>query len=73
MYAKARAGQLPHFTGVDDPYEPPMAPEVSVYTQRETPEQSVAQVLAELERRGYSRSGPRGESQPQAAVSLSRR
>ena len=52
MYAKARAGQLPGFTGVDDPYEPPVAPEVTVHTQRETPEQSAARVLTALDRRG---------------------
>lgn len=53
MYARARAGQLPGFTGVDDPYEVPLEPEVTVHTQRETPEQSVTEVLAALERRGY--------------------
>jgi adenylylsulfate kinase len=71
MYAKARAGQLPHFTGVDDPYEPPIAPEVSVHTQRETPEQSAEQVLLELERRGYFRPAAREEPTQPAAVSAS--
>lgn len=53
MYAQARAGKIQHFTGVDDPYEPPEQPEVTVHTDRETPAESAAQVLALLERLGY--------------------
>jgi adenylylsulfate kinase len=53
MYAKARAGELQHFTGVDDPYEQPLQPEVTVYTNRETPAVSASHVIALLERRGY--------------------
>jgi adenylylsulfate kinase len=53
LYAKARAGHLKGFTGVDDPYEPPFAPEVEVATIDETPEQSAARVLRLLEAEGY--------------------
>ena len=45
MYAKAHAGNLPGFTGVDDPYEPPENPEVTCYTDRETVEQCVDKIM----------------------------
>ena len=51
LYAKAFAGEITQFTGVDDPYEPPGDAEVIVDTVRQTPEESLAQVLAELESR----------------------
>jgi len=53
LYAKARSGEIKHFTGIDDPYEPPLNPEVVCYTAQETIEQSVDKVIAELERYGY--------------------
>jgi len=46
LYRKARAGQLPAFTGIDDPYEPPLQPEVECRTDRETLEECIAKVLA---------------------------
>jgi adenylyl-sulfate kinase len=52
LYAKARSGQIPHFTGVTDPYEPPNAPEVVVKTGEESLEQSAARVIAYLRERG---------------------
>ncbi|MBI4551454.1 MAG: adenylyl-sulfate kinase [Candidatus Latescibacteria bacterium] len=53
LYRKALAGEITHFTGVDDPYEPPLHPEVICYTDgRETPEQSAAKVLSSLTERG---------------------
>jgi len=51
LYAKAFAGELKGFTGVNDPYEAPEAPEITVYTDRETPAQSAAKILAYLESR----------------------
>ena len=48
LYKKARAGEIPAFTGVSDPYEPPFAPEVVVKTGEESIEQSAAKVLAHL-------------------------
>jgi adenylyl-sulfate kinase len=48
LYRRARAGELPHFTGIDDPYEPPMAPEVICSTDEETIEASVNKVLGAL-------------------------
>jgi adenylyl-sulfate kinase len=53
LYKKAMAGEIPHFTGVSDPYEDPTHAEVIVETDRETPEQSAAKILAKLEELGY--------------------
>jgi adenylyl-sulfate kinase len=53
LYEKALRGEIQNFTGVSDPYEPPLAPEVVVNSERETVEESVAKVLAVLEARGY--------------------
>jgi adenylyl-sulfate kinase len=54
LYKKALAGEIKNFTGVDDPYEPPLNPEVICHTDdRETPEQSAAKVIAKLEELGY--------------------
>jgi adenylylsulfate kinase len=46
LYRLARRGELPAFTGVSDPYEPPAAPEVECHTDRESLEESVGKVLA---------------------------
>jgi bifunctional enzyme CysN/CysC len=51
LYAKAKAGQLQHFTGLDSPYEIPEAPELHVTTMGATPENIVEHVLDELRRR----------------------
>lgn len=48
LYKKALAGELPHFTGVSDPYEPPEDPEVTAHTSAESVEQSTARILAYL-------------------------
>jgi ATP sulfurylase/adenylyl-sulfate kinase len=53
LYARALRGEIPQFTGVSDPYEEPLAPEVVVHTDRERPEESVARILAYLEAAGY--------------------
>lgn len=53
MYKKALAGNLPHFTGVSDPYEEPLKPEILVETNREPPEASVGKILGLLEKMGY--------------------
>lgn len=51
LYKRALAGELPHFTGVSDPYEPPPAPDVTVETDRETVAESLAKILAALQSR----------------------
>jgi bifunctional enzyme CysN/CysC len=50
LYRQARAGQLPAFTGIDDPYEPPLKPEVECRTDREPLEECIAKVLGAIDR-----------------------
>src|SRR5262245_46519052 len=52
LYAKARAGEIQGFTGIDDPYEIPQDPELRLQTEGRTPEESAAAVLAKLEELG---------------------
>ncbi|MDZ4773048.1 MAG: adenylyl-sulfate kinase [Planctomycetota bacterium] len=56
LYAKARARLVPNMTGVDDPYEAPLAPEVVVRTGDETIDQSVDRIVAYLASRGLTSS-----------------
>ena len=49
LYAKARAGEIPEFTGVSDPYEPPARAEVTIDTSVTPLEQSVAQIRAAMD------------------------
>jgi adenylylsulfate kinase len=53
LYQKARAGEIKGFTGIDDPYEAPLKPEVECHTDLESVEESVAKVLRALEGYGY--------------------
>src|SRR6266566_5804314 len=53
LYARARSGALKGFTGIDDPYEPPLNPEVEIATHGETPEESAARIIDMLEAGGY--------------------
>ena len=52
LYKKALAGEIKGFTGVSDPYEEPLAPDVVVETDRESIEFSISKILLELEQRG---------------------
>jgi adenylylsulfate kinase len=52
LYKRALAGEIPHFTGVSDPYEPPLTPEVVVNSSRERPEDSLERIWAVLQQRG---------------------
>ena len=52
LYRKALAGEITEFTGVSDPYEVPLAPEVTVHTDRENPPESAARIIAYLEEAG---------------------
>ena len=49
LYKKARVGEIRFFSGVDDPYEPPLAPDVECRTDRESIDESVAKVLMAIE------------------------
>jgi len=53
LYKRARAGEILGFTGIDDPYEPPLNPEVECRTDQEELSESVAKVLQKLEELGY--------------------
>jgi sulfate adenylyltransferase len=62
LYAKARAGLLPHFTGISDPYEAPADADVTINADL-TPEEAAQQILLHLEAEGYigpgaSQEGP---------------
>lgn len=56
LYRRARAGQLPEFTGISSPYEAPEAPEVLVDSAASTVGEEVARLLDELARRGIIRA-----------------
>ena len=53
LYAQARAGKIKGFTGIDDPYEEPLNPEIVCDTDRENLADSVKTVLSKLEELGY--------------------
>src|SRR5215510_1284945 len=55
LYRKALAGEIQQFTGVSDPYEPPLAPEIVLHSALETVEQSVEKVWTALEGLGLIR------------------
>jgi len=52
LYRRALAGQIPQFTGISDPYEPPLHPEITVNSAQETPQESLERIWATLERLG---------------------
>ena len=53
LYKKALAGEIKNYTGIDDPYEAPLNPEVVLETDRETPEESVKKIFQKLESLEY--------------------
>jgi adenylylsulfate kinase len=53
LYKRARAGELKQFTGIDDPYEAPLSPEIECRTDLETLEESTEKVLHQLKELGY--------------------
>jgi adenylylsulfate kinase len=57
LYARALAGEIPQFTGVSDPYEEPLAPELVVDTEREDVATSATRVIDRLVELGYLASG----------------
>ena len=52
LYKKARAGEIKNFTGIDDPYEAPEAPEVHLHTDQQSLEEEVEQLVELLEKQG---------------------
>lgn len=55
MYEKARRGEIKDFTGIDDPYEPPLAPEITLNTVTHTAEQNARLILNHLIEMGFVR------------------
>lgn len=53
LYAKARAGEIKGFTGIDDPYEAPENPEITINSDSETPAESLQKILRTLELMGF--------------------
>lgn len=53
MYQKAIAGEIQNFTGISDPYEEPVNPEIVINTHEETPEESAARLIAYLEEHNF--------------------
>jgi adenylylsulfate kinase len=62
LYQKAFAGEIPQFTGVSDPYEPPAAPDLVLKTDEEEPQESARKVIEKLEFFGYLWT-PEGETE----------
>ena len=56
MYAKARRGEITGFTGIDDPYEPPLNPEVTLDTVGNTAEENAQRIIEYLSGVGFVRS-----------------
>jgi adenylylsulfate kinase len=53
LYAKARSGEIKQFTGIDDPYEEPINPEIICHTEYETVDESITKVIFSLKEMGY--------------------
>jgi adenylylsulfate kinase len=58
LYKKALAGEIAHFTGVNDPYEPPASPEVAIDTSTRTVEDGVNAIVSTLTKLGYLQCVP---------------
>ena len=52
LYKKARSGKIKNFTGIDDPYEAPMAPEVHLHTDQQSLEEEVEHLQDLIEKQG---------------------
>ncbi len=65
LYAKARAGEVKQFTGISDPYEAPLLPELTIDTSTTSPTEAAAEVIVFLEEHGLIQ--PSGEAMSQSA------
>jgi adenylylsulfate kinase-like enzyme len=70
LYRRALAGEVEHFTGISDPYEPPANPEIMVHTDVESIDDGLAKVLVALRARGLIREA--ATPLPPAAVAAGR-
>jgi adenylylsulfate kinase len=64
LYKKALAGEIKNFTGISDPYEPPLKPEITVDSAKEKAEESLAKILSYLEQQNWI---PAATAAPKAA------
>jgi len=64
MYAQARQGGIRNFTGIDDPYEPPCHPEITLDAVHHSPEENAASILHYLSERGMLRAGTERNGSP---------
>ena len=62
MYAKARRGEIKEFTGIDDPYEAPLHPEITLDTVHHTPEGNARRILDHLIQHGFVRAATRAQN-----------
>lgn len=58
LYKRARAGEIPNFTGISDPFEAPQAPDVRLDTVKYSPEECAAQIIEKLVDQGYIQQSP---------------
>lgn len=72
LYRRALAGEIANFTGISDPYEEPLAPELTVHTDHESAEESVGRILARLEALGYLTAADANDVAPNAVKTLLR-
>lgn len=70
MYTKAMAGELPDFTGVSAPYEPPHKPEVTLHTEKESAQQSAGRILGKLEQLGLIEPAQEPAYSPEEAAQI---
>jgi sulfate adenylyltransferase len=72
IYAQARRGEIKNFTGISDPYEPPLTPEITLSTTDATPEQNARRILDYLIRQGVLRPDPDADAADLEAAAGSR-
>lgn len=65
LYKRALAGEIPNFTGVSDPYEEPVNPEIVCDTEQDTLEQSLERIVRSLELMGYIPAGEDDHTSPE--------
>lgn len=73
LYARARRGEIPEFTGISAPYEEPLKPEVVCRTEEDTPDQSTARVVSTLEVLNFIQKADQSGYQPVEELEVKRR
>ena len=72
LYAKARAGEIKNFTGIDDPYEEPTNPEIVLYTDPESIEESAHRIIDLLDGLGYFKPFSESDLSPSSSPVFSK-